>query len=95
MTLADRANDQLRSRYAKGAATYTSYLTQLKSSQQQRLALAQQRLVLLQDRIALHRAIAGAWELSAPDTTPGRVEHFLIDRAADRADQSTDVNELR
>lgn len=67
LTLSRQAKQQTLQNYAKGNADFTRYLTSILSYQQlQRQQLQAQRdLVLF--RIDLYRALAGGWDLPAPE----------------------------
>jgi outer membrane protein TolC len=67
LTLSRQAKQQTLQNYAKGNADFTRYLTAILSYQKlQRQQLQAQRDVVLY-RIELYRALAGGWDLPAPE----------------------------
>jgi NodT family efflux transporter outer membrane factor (OMF) lipoprotein len=76
LDLARETYERTRDRYIKGQADYIRVLESLQSLQtlERELILAQR--ILIERRIALYRATAGGWELSAP--APARVEDLAL-----------------
>ncbi len=65
VNLADKVSRQLRMEYFNGLSDYLAVLTALNQEQQLRRDLITAKLNLLEFRIALYRALAGGFELSA------------------------------
>lgn len=63
LTLATQSLGQLRIEYLNGFTNYIDVLTILTQQQQLRRELVQMRLALVETRIALHRALAGGFEV--------------------------------
>ncbi|GAO30636.1 efflux transporter outer membrane subunit [Geofilum rubicundum] len=62
LSLAHRANEQLRVAYFNGMGSYLEVLTALDEEQQLQRDLLTEKLILLEYRVALYRALAGGFE---------------------------------